>query len=446
MRYDEIIQEIEKVIKDENLSFITILERVRDVLDSYAISRNEYEKVLECYDGYSFVDFLSHYMKVKNIDSKGLGAMFINDVFGILNYSSDFDDDYLDNMYYNTAIQRVSSNDIVLNSTDIVKGNEFFDRSVTYCAYYMAKVFMSDDFYFGDYTEQEVYDYYTSSYAFGGLARGNEVISRDTILNFISSFKSITKEGFNGKLSKEQYIQILGDNDSSFKETVVGKEVNYKGMPNDGILLMGVDNNVPQVYLGMAMKNAGIKGVFSKSINKSLFKLFNGSIYKHSMNNGQKHLVASIITDEALNKLKLEVSVMLDGLSSGYEEGTTRGSRQFMYQYNTYIVVKQYEVFFEHNNMVVFFFLVYIYNIIGDYVKVFDKLDRYLVDNEYKVTIKGEIIHIVNYLEIVDFSSDKVIVKYRGGVTNIKGKNLVVSRMMDDELVIIGKLDCIEYK
>lgn len=96
--------------------------------------------------------------------------------------------------------------------------------------------------------------------------------------------------------------------------------------------------------------------------------------------------------------------------------------------------------------MVVFFFLVFIYNIIGDYVKVFDKLDRYLVDNEYKVTIRGEIIHIINYLEIVDFSSDKVIVKYRGGVTNIKGKNLVVSRMMDDELVIIGKLDCIEYK
>ena len=37
-------------------------------------------------------------------------------------------------------------------------------------------------------------------------------------------------------------------------------------------------------------------------------------------------VVASVVTDEALNKLKLEVSVMLDSLSSGYEEGTTRGS------------------------------------------------------------------------------------------------------------------------
>ena len=95
---------------------------------------------------------------------------------------------------------------------------------------------------------------------------------------------------------------------------------------------------------------------------------------------------------------------------------------------------------------VVFLFYIVNYTIVGDKVRLFDKLDRYLVDNEYKVTIKGEIIHIINYLEIVDFSSDKVIVKYRGGVTNIKGKNLVVSRMMDDELVIMGKLDCIEYK
>ena len=87
----------------------------------------------------------------------------------------------------------------------------------------------------------------------------------------------------------------------------------------------------------------------------------------------------------------------------------------------------------------------YIYNIIGDYVKVFDKLDRYLVDNEYKVTIKGEIIHIINYLEIVDFSGERVVIKYRDGITILMGNDLVVSKMMDDELLIVGKLKSIEY-
>lgn len=78
-------------------------------------------------------------------------------------------------------------------------------------------------------------------------------------------------------------------------------------------------------------------------------------------------------------------------------------------------------------------------------MKVFDRLDRYLVDNEYKVTIKGEIIHIINYLEIVDFSSERVVIKYRDGITILMGNNLVVSKMMDDELLIVGKLKSIEY-
>ena len=78
-------------------------------------------------------------------------------------------------------------------------------------------------------------------------------------------------------------------------------------------------------------------------------------------------------------------------------------------------------------------------------MKLFGKLDRYLVDNEYKVTIKGEIIHIINYLEIVDFSGERVVIKYRDGITILMGNDLVVSKMMDDELLIVGKLKSIEY-
>ena len=38
-------------------------------------------------------------------------------------------------------------------------------------------------------------------------------------------------------------------------------------------------------------------------------------------------------------------------------------------------------------------------------MKLFDKLDRYLVNDEYKVTIMRDGVHIINYVEIVDFSS-----------------------------------------
>ena len=53
--------------------------------------------------------------------------------------------------------------------------------------------------------------------------------------------------------------------------------------------------------------------------------------------------------------------------------------------------------------------------------------------------------HIINYLEVVDFSNTKVIVRYRDGTTIIEGENLVVSKMLDDELLITGKLKVLKY-
>ena len=78
-------------------------------------------------------------------------------------------------------------------------------------------------------------------------------------------------------------------------------------------------------------------------------------------------------------------------------------------------------------------------------MKLFNCLDRYLVDREYKVTLSKGRAHIINYLEIVDFSSDRVVVKYDGGKTTLLGTNLVVSKMLEDELIITGNLQSIEY-
>ena len=79
-------------------------------------------------------------------------------------------------------------------------------------------------------------------------------------------------------------------------------------------------------------------------------------------------------------------------------------------------------------------------------LKLFDKLDRYLIDNNHRVTIEKNRVHIINYIEIVDFSSVRVIVKYSDGIIILLGKDLVVSKMLDDELLIMGKLYSIEYK
>ena len=78
-------------------------------------------------------------------------------------------------------------------------------------------------------------------------------------------------------------------------------------------------------------------------------------------------------------------------------------------------------------------------------MKIFDKLDRYLVESEYKVTIKNDKVHIINYTEIVDFSSTKVVIKYNKGIMTINGLNLVVSKMLEEELLVTGKITSLVY-
>ena len=78
-------------------------------------------------------------------------------------------------------------------------------------------------------------------------------------------------------------------------------------------------------------------------------------------------------------------------------------------------------------------------------LRMFDYFDRYLVDKDYKVTISDHKIHIVNYLEIEDFSSTRVVVRYDRGRTILSGVDLVVTKMQDEELLITGKLKMIEY-
>ena len=73
------------------------------------------------------------------------------------------------------------------------------------------------------------------------------------------------------------------------------------------------------------------------------------------------------------------------------------------------------------------------------------RLSGYLTNDDYRVTILKKGIHIINYVEIVDFSSNRVIVRYKDGITTFNGNDLVISKMMDDELFVTGKLVSVEY-
>lgn len=77
-------------------------------------------------------------------------------------------------------------------------------------------------------------------------------------------------------------------------------------------------------------------------------------------------------------------------------------------------------------------------------VKVVNFLDRYLIDKSYSITIKNDRVHIMNYLEVEELSSTRIVIRYERGKSILIGKDLVVSKMQDEELLIIGKIKTIE--
>lgn len=73
-------------------------------------------------------------------------------------------------------------------------------------------------------------------------------------------------------------------------------------------------------------------------------------------------------------------------------------------------------------------------------LKIFDRIDNYLVDKEYKIIIKKNYLDIINYEEVKDFSDKEIKIKHKDGITKIIGDNLVISKMLDEEIIIMGNV------
>ena len=73
-------------------------------------------------------------------------------------------------------------------------------------------------------------------------------------------------------------------------------------------------------------------------------------------------------------------------------------------------------------------------------MKIINKLDRYLEDKNYEIIIKENKVNIINFKEIIDFSVSKITLRCDNKIINIEGKNLIISKMIDDELLIIGNI------
>lgn len=69
-----------------------------------------------------------------------------------------------------------------------------------------------------------------------------------------------------------------------------------------------------------------------------------------------------------------------------------------------------------------------------------NKIKDYISDNEFRMTIFTDRVHIINYLKIISLEESRISFLTKKGRVIIKGNNLFLNRLLDDEILIIGNV------
>jgi sporulation protein YqfC len=77
--------------------------------------------------------------------------------------------------------------------------------------------------------------------------------------------------------------------------------------------------------------------------------------------------------------------------------------------------------------------------------KLLRKIDNYINEREFSIIYKNNKLNVVNYTKILDFSSSLISFKYIDKIYQIEGENLVISKMMENEILIEGIINKITF-
>ena len=75
---------------------------------------------------------------------------------------------------------------------------------------------------------------------------------------------------------------------------------------------------------------------------------------------------------------------------------------------------------------------------------MFRRVYEYVKDEEFRFTVYNDRIHFINFLKINTLNSDYVLIESNDRKISIKGKNLILNRLLEKEVLIIGDIYSIE--
>ncbi len=73
-------------------------------------------------------------------------------------------------------------------------------------------------------------------------------------------------------------------------------------------------------------------------------------------------------------------------------------------------------------------------------------LRNYIMESDFRVNYITGKVDIVNYECIDHFDDSKVMVRYDKGLVIIKGENLIIAKLLNDEILVSGIIKSIEFK
>ncbi len=77
--------------------------------------------------------------------------------------------------------------------------------------------------------------------------------------------------------------------------------------------------------------------------------------------------------------------------------------------------------------------------------KLFRMVENYINDNNFSMTYKNKSLDVINYTKILDFTSTLISFEYKDNSYYVEGENLVISKMMEEEILITGNIKKITF-
>ena len=79
-------------------------------------------------------------------------------------------------------------------------------------------------------------------------------------------------------------------------------------------------------------------------------------------------------------------------------------------------------------------------------MKIINNFRSFLLEDNFEIHIYKNKINIINYTSIGHFDSNKIIIYSDSGFVTIKGEDLVVAKLLTDEVLITGVISSIELR